>query len=240
MSEISNKDLSSILQDINSQDTDDKPNDLMIGGISLDEAHKRSITSRREKAAERKQREKEIIQEAINSTFIDLNAPLNVAHKKMLIRLLTDDYTKQMIKNESYINNRITTLLKLVIPHDLYNAYVKYKESVIPAVGFTYNASKEYGNGRMFKVTLDLPFYFHPNDIQRILMENWPERLISVDKAIVIFYRNKETRTTREVAIAKQLARVSTFFQLAKKNPFWYDKLVQELKAQADKQADEH
>lgn len=231
MSVISDKDFSSILQDINSQDAADE---LKIGGITLDEAHKRSVESRKEKSVERKQREKEIIQEAIDSTFIDLNAPLNVAHKKLLIKLLTDVYTDNMVKNESYINKRITEMLKLIIPSDLLNAFNKYKESFIPSVGFTYVASEDYGNGYKFKVTLDLPFYFHPCDIQNILAEHWPERLISIDKAVVAFYKHKDTRTKREVTIAQQLTRISTFFQLVKKNPFWYDTLVQELKSQAN------
>nr|DAW00982.1 MAG TPA: hypothetical protein [Caudoviricetes sp.] len=236
MSEISDKDLSSILQDINSQDAADE---LKIGGITLVEAHKRSVESRKARSIERKQREKEIIQEAINSTFIDLNAPMSVAHKKLLIKLLTDTYTQSMVKNETYINKRISEMLKLIIPSDLLNAYRLHKGSVVPADGFMYMASKEYGQGLQFKVSLDLPFYFHPNDIQPILAENWPERLINIDKAIVSFYKNKKTRTKREVAVAQQLTRISTFFQLVKKNPFWYDILVQELRRQADEQADE-
>lgn len=233
MNKISDKELNSFLQEIDSQEAIKDP---MIGGITLDEAHKRSIESRKERAAERKQREKEIIQEAINSTFIDLYAPLDVQNKKLLISLLTKTYTDNMIKNETYINRRISEMLKLIIPRDLQNAYSLYKESIIPAVGFMYNASKEFGGGLQFKVTLDLPFYFHPADIQRILVEQWPERLISVDKSIVSFYKNKDIRTKREVALAQQLTKISTFFQLVKKNPFWYDTLVQELK----KQADEH
>lgn len=231
MSEISDNDLSSILQELNSQDTTE---DLMIGGITLDEARKRSAESRKNKSFERKQREKEIIQEAIDSAFIDLNAPLSITHKKLLIKLMTDTYTQNMIKHEAYINKRITEMLKLIIPSNLLNAYNAYKESVIPAIGFTYVASKEYGQGLQFKVTLDLPYYFHPNDIQKILQEHWPERLISIDKAIAFFYKHKDTRTKREVSMAQQLTRISTFFQLVKKNPLWYDTLVQELKRQAD------
>lgn len=233
MKEISNAELSGLLHEVNSQEATD---DLMIGGITLDEAHKRAAASSREKSIERKQREREIVQEAINSTFIDLNAQLSVAHKKLLISLLTESYTYNMMRHESYINKRITEMLKLIIPSDLLNAYKLYRESVVPLVGFTYKASKEYGQGLQFKVTLDLPFYFHPDDIQNILQEHWPERLTSVDKAIAFFHKHKDTRTKREVSIAQQLTRVSTFYQLVKKNPFWYDTLVQELKRQADGQ----
>lgn len=235
MSEISDKELSSFLQEIDSQEATDN---LTIGGITLNEAQKRSVESRKAKSVERKQREKEIVQEAINSTFIDLNAPLSVAHKKLLIKLLTDGYTQNMMRHESYINKRITEMLKLIIPSNLLNTYRQFKESVIPADGFVYTASKEYGGGLQFKVTLDLPFYFHPSDIQSILMEHWPKRLISVDKAVAFFHKHKETRTKREVLIAQQLTRISTFFQLVKKNPFWYDTLVQELKKQADECTD--
>lgn len=235
MNEISNKELSNFLKEIDSQEVTDN---FTIGGITLDEARKRSIESRKSRSAERKQREKEIVQEAINSTFIDLNAPLSIAHKKLLITLLTNDYTQNMMKHEAYINKRITEMLKLIIPSSLLNSYKQFKESVIPADGFVYTASKEYGSGLQFKVTLDLPFYFHPSDIQSILIENWPERLMSVDKAVAFFHKHKETRTKREVSIAQQLTRISTFFQLVKKNPFWYDTLVQELKRQTDECTD--
>lgn len=232
MSGLSKKELENFLEEVNAEQKEE----LKIGGITLREAHERAIQSRRNKAAERKAREKEIIQEAINSTFIDLNAPMSMAHKKLLVKLITDDYTELMQKHEAYINRRITKMLELVIPSELLNTYRNYKECVVPAISFKYVASKEYGQGLPFTVTLDLPMYFHPEDIQRILKENWPERLVNVDKAIVSFHKNKDIRTKREVTVAQQLTKISTFYQLVKKNPFWYDKLVQELKKQYSEQ----
>lgn len=210
--------------------------DPMIGGRTRAENRELSIKANKEKAADIAERKKEIIQEAINSKFIDLNAPLEVKHKKLLIKLMTDSYSRIMEQTEKSINAKVQQMLKPKIPHELMKAYAMFKESVIPAGFFTYKASNEYGQGHEFKVTLDLPFYFHPNDIQRVLEMFYPEQLPYMDKAIVRFYNFKEARTQREVKLADQLTRINTFYQLANKKPLWYDTLVQELKRQADEQ----
>lgn len=217
-------DISDALNEINGTD------ELIIGGLTLREAQLKGAAANKEKAIERKRRKQEILIDAINSEFIDLNAQLTVAHKRMLIELLTETYTNNMKTHETYINNSIFRLLKPAIPNDLYNAWLKYKDSFIPMGGFTYTASKEYGQGLSFKVNIDLPLYFRPDDCHRILVENWPNRLITIDRAVAFFHKHKNTRTKREVKIAHQLTKISTFYQLVQANPFWYDKLIQKLK----------
>ena len=212
------------LNEINSSDN------LIIGGLTLNEAREKSKATIKEKAIERKRRKQEIIIEAINSDFIDLNAQLSVKDKKLLISLLTSNYTHNMKHQENYINECIFKLLKLAIPHDLYNAWLKYKDSFIPMVGFMYTASKEYGQNLQFKVSVDLPLYFKPEDCQRILVENWPEKMHVIDKCVAHFHKHKNTRSLQEVKIAQRLTKISTFYQLVQANPFWYDKLVQRLK----------
>lgn len=224
MSELSNKELNGFLDEIDADES------LIIGGLTLEEAQKKGAASNKEKAIDRKRRQQEIIQEAINSTFIDLNAPLSVAHKRILIKLLTEEYTALMVKQENYINAKITGKFKQIIPRELYNTWLNYKQSFIPLEGFMYTASQEYGDGLQFKVSVDLPFHYHPDDCERIFKENWPNDVPIVDRAVKFFHKYKNTRSEREVKIAEQLTRIQTFFQLVKKNPFWYDKLVQELK----------
>lgn len=190
-----------------------------------------SDIAKKEALADKKRRKQEILIEAINSTFIDLNTPLTVEHKKLLIVLLTKHYAEKMEHHRGYINAAIEMAFKKAIPNDLINAYNKFPDAVAPFPGFTYQASKEYGQGLQFKVSLKLPLYFKPEDCTSILKEMLPiDRLASIDKAVAFFHKYKEARIKREVKIAEILTKITTFFQLVKKDPFWYDVLVQELK----------
>jgi hypothetical protein len=195
----------------------------------------KAVAIRHEKVADKKRRRLEIIEEAINSNFIDLNAPLSVAHKKRLISLLTKDYTERMEAHDKYINSTIERTLKLAIPHDLLNTFNLYPDAVAPFPGFTYVASKEYGQGLSFKVYPKIPLYFQPEDCNAIITKLlFRHKRITLDKTVVLFYKHKEARGLREVKLAEILATVHTFFQLVKKDPFWYDLLIQDLKKNTD------
>ena len=237
--------LSSILAEINQQEATELPEEYANGsweyvqenGILVpstkkvaDEARKRALETKQKNAIDRKRKKQEIINEAINSTFIDLNSPLTVYHKKMLISILTKQYTDCMKKHEFYINNSIEKLLKMLIPNDLLDSWNKYKDVMIPSPGFMYTASKEYGNGLTFKVTLNLPMYFQQNAYMNILKEHFSYRLPSIDKAVAFFYKHKDIKTKQEIKYAQSLTKINTFFQLVKYNAFWYEKLVNNLK----------
>lgn len=198
-------------------------------------ARNKAIIAKRENAADRKRKKQEIINEAINSTFTDLNSTLTVEHKRLLISLLTEQYTVCMKRHEKYINNTVEKLLRMFMPRDILNSWVKYKDTMIPSPGFIYEASKEYGQSLKFKVTLDLPMYFKQEVCMDILKEHFSYQLPVIDKAVVFFFKHKEMRMKQEVKFAQKLAKIGTFFQLVKSNPFWYEKLVNKLK-EDDKQ----
>lgn len=184
-----------------------------------------------EVAVDRKRRKQEIVNEAINSTFIDLNAPLTVEHKKLLISLLTKHYTEKMQHHDSYINATVENTLKKAIPHDLLNIFAKFPDTVVPFPGFMYIASKEYGQNLQFKVCPNIPMYFQPEDCNNIIRKLLPQsRLASLDKAVAFFHKYKNLRSEREIKVAESLTRVATFFQLVKRDPSWYDLLITELK----------
>lgn len=188
-----------------------------------------------EASIDRKRRKQEILNEAIHSSFIDLNAPLSVEHKKLLISLLTKHYTEKMEHHDSYINTVIESTLKNAIPYDLINAFAKFPDAVMPFPGFTYKAGEEYGQGLHFKACPKIPMYFQPDDCTDIIKKLLhPKRLASLDKAVAFFHKYKTLRSKQEIKIAETLTKISSFFQLVKKDPFWYDTLVQELKRQQE------
>lgn len=246
--ELTDKELLSYLQELQQQEEQELPDEYKNGESwqfvhkdnslvpasknEADAARKKASAIIHEKAVDKKRRKQEIINEAINSTFIDLNSPLTVEHKKLLISILTQQYTDCMKKHESYINNTIEKLLRMLMPRDLLNTWAKYKDTMVPLPAFTYKASKEYGQELSFKVTLDLPYYFRPEVCVDILKEHFSKQLPTIDKSVAFFYKHKETRTKQEVKIAQQLTQITSFFQLVKKNAFWYEALINKLKEQ--------
>lgn len=185
--------------------------------------------ARKARKLETKQRKLEIQKEALNSQFINIYSDLTVEHKKLLIELLTKEYSRLMEKSEKYINKRVEALLKPYIPFVLKRCKAMFPESMIKNPGFMYIASKEYGEGKMIWVTPDLPYYFSQGTEMQVLRENEAQYLFAIDKAVVQFHNSRETLAKRELQYAVRLKDVKTFYSLVKKNPFWYDLLVQEL-----------
>lgn len=245
MKELSNDELNSFLNEINQKEAAELPSEYADGKWEYvqkdgklvpstreeaDKARKKALTALQEKKIERKKRKQEIIHEAINSTFIDLNSLLTVEHKKLLISILTNQYTECMKRHESYINSTVEKLLRLLMPRDILNSWNKYRDTMVPSPGFIYEASEEYGQGLTFKVNLDLPMYFKQDTCMNILKEHFSYQLPVIDKAVAFFHKHKDMRTKQEVKYAQRLTKISTFFQLVKHNAFWYEKLITELK----------
>ena len=193
----------------------------------------KAADTKRKKSIDKKKRKREIINAAITSSEIDLNAPLTVECKKLLITALTKQYTDRMVHHDKYINATIEMALRKGIPHDLLNIFSKFPDTVVPFPGFVYNASAEYGQSLSFKVYPNVPFYFKPEDCNSVIRKLLsPDRLMSLDKAVVFFHKYKDTRSKQEIKIAEALTKVHTYFQLVKKDAFWYEILMNELKNQ--------
>lgn len=204
-----------------------------VASESAKKDNAKSNNANKERAIDRKRRKQEIINEAINSTTVDLNTPLSVEHKKLLISLLTKNYVDRMEHHDKYITSKIERCLKRSIPNSLLDTFKRFPDTVVPFPGFTYCASEEYGKGHQFKVRLNLPLYFKPEDCDRIVKELLSENELAVlDKAVAFFYYFKEVKAEREMKIAKTLLSVTSFFQLVKKNPFWYETLITEIEKQ--------
>ena len=205
----------------------------------VDDLRKRNAEKLKQYNAEKKIRKKEIVSEALNSTFIDLNSTLTVEHKKLLISLLTSEYTAKMEKQINYINKNIERGLRSLMPKDILNSWNKHPDLMIPSPGFTYHASKEYagtdanGNALEFKVTLNLPMYFHPN-CEETYKKYFESRVPVIDKAVELFNKYKTQRNKQEVKYANTLTKINTFIKLLEHNAIWYEKLIIELKKQKE------
>lgn len=190
--------------------------------------------AKKNKRLEMKQRKLEIQREAINSTFINIYSKMSNDNKRLLIELLTQEYSKIMIRSEKFINKRIEALLKPYIPHILKMCKARFPEAMIQNPGFMYVASKEYGEGKMIWVTPNIPYYFAQGTEMQVLRENEEKFLYAIDKAVVQFHKSRETLAEREMRYAMKLRSVTTFYELVQKNPFWYDTLIQELRKRAE------
>lgn len=174
------------------------------------------------KAANRKKNE-ELINEILKSDDIDLQQLVTVEDKQKIIYALTKNYTDMMERHAAYINKTIESALKRCIPNDLLKVFEKYKDSVVLFPGFEYKASEDYGEGKTFWVEPHVPYYFSQSVCQKLLDERIPNlNRLAIDKAVAMFYKNKDTRSKMEVKLAMDLTHISTYYQLLKKKPKWF------------------
>ena len=168
---------------------------------------------------------------AFDQTDLTLNDVVTQDQLKMLIADLTSEHTRMIEKLFTYINKRVNDLLRPLIPRAIRVCAERYPHSVVFSPGFMYQASKEYGENKLFWVTLTCPYYFLQGTEQDALLHAKPDLLYSVDKAIVQYYYHKGVLAEKEVKYATSLVnkKIKTYFDLLKYNPFWFAKLYKLL-----------
>lgn len=185
---------------------------------------------------ERKLRNRErktlIRREAFNQDLIPLSNPVDKAHLRLLVEVLTRKYTNDMNRYSGYVNKRLTKLLSPLIPHRLRLCRIAYPNAFKQHPGFLYRASKEYGQGLTFWATPDIPYYFEQGTEQGVIEGSDPSLLYAVDKAIAAFNEVREKRKEVEVKSASKLlrSRIKTYFDLLKLDPYWFEALYNEIK----------
>ena len=194
------------------------------------EMRKKSAATRSKNTYNRNVKRREIIKEALNSDYVDLNSPISVENKKLLIEKLVKKNSAIMKGEETYINNLFTRHMGYLIPKDLLNAWKNYKDCMVPAPSFTYTASEEYGQGLSFKVNVNLPMYFSSEACTTFIDEHYPDLRPKIDRAVTVFYKHKDERNKLEIRCAQMLTKVATYYQLLKLNPIWYDTLIKAMK----------
>lgn len=182
--------------------------------------------------AKRRALDRKIKEEALNQTYLNLNAPIEIENKQLLISLLVKGYNDKMVEYESLVNNTMNSCFKQIIPNQVIKMWEEYPDLCIPFPGFTYKCGEEYGQNKEFYVKLDLPMYFRPDICQGIFQENWPEKVPTVEKRIALFHYHRDLKTKTEVKYAKTLVGITTYFQLLERKTHWYGVLIDELKKQ--------
>lgn len=257
MNELSNNELSSYLQEINASEAAELPQDLIgsnawipnttvKNGIpergikTRDEINERLRIKREDKKkayndkkAERRKQAREIKQNAISHSFADLNTPLTVEHKKLIIQLETKEYSDAMHKYEQDINTIFKNHIMMYTPKVVRACWDYYPEVIVPMEPFTYQASEDFGQGLTFRVNVDAPGYISADSLIKKLNINSPKALIAIDKKIIKFNKLKKAQSENEVRMANILIKIKTFFELVMRNPFWYDGLIKKLKEDA-------
>lgn len=173
---------------------------------------------------------------AFNQEEIRLSDELGKANIRLLVSLLVKEHTKMIDKYKAFINRRLAALLNPLIPRRLRTCKMLYPDSIRISPGFLYRASQEFGRGLTFWAMPSIPYFFAQNTEQKILMEHKPELLFSVDKAVSAYHEHHEKRTQKELRYASTILqrRVTTYFDLLKLNPFWFETLYNELTKQRD------
>lgn len=198
------------------------------------EGHREAI---RKKAQQLKEDRIRIQREAFNQDYIRLSDKIEKHHIKLLISVLTQEHTRMVDKYSDYINKRLATLLNPLIPRRIRICRMLYPNSIRVCPGFMYKASKEYGGGLTFWATPSIPYYFKQNTEQKVLLENKPDFLFSIDKSVSFYHEHLKKRQEKELRYASLIIQkgVYSYFDLLKLNPFWFEILCNKLKSQIDK-----
>lgn len=186
--------------------------------------------SRDERRLERREVERATIQEALSQTYLDLKTAIGAENKKWLIAKLTEGFTDNMNRYKLYIEHTIDSVLRKYIPTDIMKNWQRYPETMVPFPGFEYQCSEDFGEGKTFFVSLDLPMYFRPEICQELFCEHCPSKVPRLEKSIALFHYHKEARTATQVKYARNLTTVVSFYHLLKRKPYWYHLLVEHLK----------
>lgn len=175
-----------------------------------------------------------IQQEAFNQDLLPLSTPIEPDKIKLLISLLVREHTRMVDKYRAYINKRLATLLRPLIPRRLRACKDLFPHSIRVSPGFLYKASEEYGDGLTFWACPDIPYYFKQNSEQSILLEYKPWFLVKVDLAVKYYHAHLSKRTDKELQYASLILtkNVKTYYDLLKLNPFWYKLLFDNITKQ--------
>lgn len=205
---------------------------LLFGPATQRKINEASAKAKKIKLQGIKQDRIRIQREAFNQDFIKLSDSIGEENLKLLISLLVQEHTQMIDKYSRFINRRLAALLNPFIPRRLRMCKELYPNSIRICPGFLYRASKEFGQGKVFWASPNIPYYFEQNKEQQILIERKSEFLVSVDKAVANFHVHNEKRATKEMKYASLIIQkgVGTFFELLRLNPFWFETLYNYLK----------
>lgn len=173
----------------------------------------------------------EIQRQAFDQKILPLEKEFRQEHKVLLIELLTAEHKRMMEKCSQYITNRISTLLRPLIPQTLRNCYKRWPDSFKRNPGFMYVANKEYGENKQFWVVPNIPYFFVQGTEMEVLHEHREEYLYQIDRVLLQYLYHQQTLREKEVKYATRLLKISknTYFGLLKLNPFWFDLLYTEI-----------
>lgn len=205
---------------------------LLFGPAAQRKCTEAAIKAQKAKLWGLKQDRIRIQREAFNQDFIKLSDPVGKENLKALISILVQEHTRMVDKYTAFINKRLTALLNPFIPRRLRICKELYPNAIRICPGFLYRASKEFGQGKVFWASPNIPYYIEQNKEQQILIEHKAEFLISVDKAVANFHIHNEKRAAKEMKYASLIIQkgVHTFFELLRLNPFWFEALYKHLK----------
>lgn len=165
----------------------------------------------------------QIQRDAFSQALIPLDEPFTKEQIKILIELLSVQHTNLITRYSNYINNRFTIVLKRLMPVRVIICYKRYPHVMKKSPGFMYSPATN--KDHIFWVTPNIPAFFEQDSEQDLIMDNRPEDLEYIDRAVEAYYRHHKERADQELRIAMQLykKKVRTYFDLLKLNPMWFE-----------------
>jgi hypothetical protein len=190
-----------------------------------------SQVAMKQRAQQLREERLRIQREAFSQTKIGLYNRIGSNNIRLLVSLLVKSHTEIIEKNEAFINKRLTFLLKSFIPKSLMNCQRNYPSCVKRSPGFLYRATSEEGEIFTFWATPDIPCFLTQNTEQSLLQEHKARFLKAVDGAVKSYHKHLIARSQKELKYASRILckNVTTYFDLLKLNPFWFELLYDTL-----------
>lgn len=206
-------------------------NEAEVVAKRKEEGRLKGIEVHKEKSRLRRQNKIDMQRLAFAQADIPLTRVITKEQLSTLIELLTADYRSLLDKYHTFINKRLTLLLRPYIPKPIKYCYATYPDSMKVNPGFMYLCSAEYGESKSFWASPDIPCFFVQGSENDILRNNKAKYLFSLEKAILQYYNTLDKISSLEVKYASKLVQMKngTFYDLLKISPFWFEMLYNNI-----------
>lgn len=171
---------------------------------------------------------------AMSQNLVDISDRVTMEHYELLCDLLNFHLTASRKNAERLLLQVLEKSLTPLIPPSLIKAYGECPRQYVKRMpSFVYQASEDYGGGKILVVQPDLPYYIRQGTEMDAILDNAPERLrVRMDELVALHHKCLD----REKLKAKKLRALvysqcgGTYYGLLRAMPRWFYVLYEELR----------
>lgn len=178
-------------------------------------------------AIKRKEDSNKIQARAFNQNAITLTDRMTETDMRELVTAASQKSRNLANHYKTYVNKRFGWALMTLIPGKIRRCFRKYPQVFKQAPGFFYTSDSEELADKTFFIQPIMPYYFEQGTEMEEYAKVDPQYTFGIDANILSYFRLQKKLSQQEVSIATtiRLKKISTYFDVLKHNPFWFDAL---------------